>query len=240
MILRRRLAPLALLLLCGLAAGAGAGSLRERVAWQVALERVGLSPGIIDGIRGPKTELATWEFQRVRGLPKTGRLDARTAEALGVDPDAAVTTYTVTAADAQAVGPCPTDWLARSRLDRMAYPSLAAAVAERFHCSRGLLGRLNPALDIERLAVGDRLRAPAVPETLSAPRGARVDVNLAEKVIRVIDAERRLVGLFHCSIPADRTQLPKGETTVAVIVENPNYTFDPAMWPEVEGIDRKL
>ena len=61
----------------GQVADAADGALRRNVAWQIALENVGLSPGLIDGRIGPKTELATREFQRVRGLRKTGQPERR-------------------------------------------------------------------------------------------------------------------------------------------------------------------
>ena len=231
------------LALAGLPAAALGGQeapLRERLAWQIALERLGFSPGLIDGRTGPKTELATWEFQRVRGLPRTGRLDEATARALGVAPDLAIGTCTLEESDLKQIGPAPTDWLERSKLQRLAYPSLEELVAETFHCSRRLLAELNPGLDLARLKPGDRLRVPAVPQDLPAPRGARVDINLADKAIRVVSADGKLVGLFHCSIAADKAHLPSGEATVALIVENPNYTFDPKKWPEVKDVHKKL
>ena len=238
-------APHARAVFCMLAAlsaarGAGAASLRERLAWQIALERVALSPGLVDGLPGPKTALATWEFQRVRGLPRTGQLDDATATALGVAPDQAVTTCTIQADDARQVGAAPTDWVARSKLERLAYPSLEELVAERFHCSRRLLGQLNPGTDLAQLKAGDTLRVPAIPADLAAPQGARIDINLAEKAIRVVSTDEKLVGLFHCSIAASKANLPSGKAAVAVVVEDPNYTFDPEKWPEVKGVDRTL
>ena len=231
---------LALALVPAAGLGGQEAPLRERLAWQIPLERLGYSPGLIDGRIGPKTALATWEFQRVRGLPRTGRLDEATARALGVAPDLAIGTCTLEESDLKQTGPAPTDWLERSKLQRLAYPSLEELVAETFHCSRRLLAELNPGLDLARLKPGDRLRVPAVPEDLPAPRGARVDINLADKAIRVVSADGKLVGLFHCSIAADKAHLPSGEATVALIVENPNYTFDPKKWPEVKDVHKKL
>lgn len=215
-------------------------SLRLNLAWQIALERVDFSPGLIDGRIGPKTQLATREFQRVRGLPKTGALDKATREALGVNPASAVTTYVITRSDAAQVGSVPTDWLDRSRLDRLGYESLEAVVAEKFHCSRGLLARLNPTLKMAALKPGDSVRVPNVSKPGTTPRAKAVRVHLGEKVVRVVDADDRLVALFHCSIAAKREQLPSRDARVAVISHRPDYTFDPAMWPEVKGIDRKL
>jgi len=221
-------------------AGGDNASLRTHIAWQIALERVGFSPGVVDGSIGRKTEVATREFQRVRGLPQTGRLDQATRNALGVDPAGAVTTYTVSATDVSLVGPAPTDWIAKSLLQRLGYESVDAAVAERFHCTRGLLARLNPGRKMTQLRAGDTINVPAVEAAPPAPRGERIEINLVEKIIRVLDRENRLVALFHCSIAKSRDKLPAGETKVVVVTERPTYTFDPKMWPEVRGIDRKL
>ena len=55
--------------------------LRKKIAWQAGLDATGISPGLIDGRVGPKTQLATREFQRRHGLPATGELDQATADA---------------------------------------------------------------------------------------------------------------------------------------------------------------
>jgi len=220
-------------------AGGDNASLRTHIAWQIALERVGFSPGVVDGSIGRKTEVATREFQRVHGLPQTGRLDRATRGALKVDPASAVTMYTVAATDVSLVGPVPTDWIAKSLLDRLGYESVDAALAERFHCTRGLLARLNPGRKMKQLRTGDTINVPAI-DAAAAPRGERIEIHLADKIVRVLDRENRLVALFHCSIAKSRDKLPVGETKVVVVTEKPTYTFDPKMWPEVKGIDRKL
>lgn len=221
-------------------AGENASSLRAKLAWQIALERVGFSPGVIDGGIGRKTDVATREFQRVRGLPITGKLNAATAAALGVDTGGAVINYTVQADDLTQVGPVPKTWLEKSRLARLGYDNLAAAIAEKFHCTTGLLARLNPRRDLRRLQIGDGVIVPAVGESPTGLRGDYIEIDLSEKVVRVLNRERKLVGFFHCSIAKDRAKLPSGEASIVVITKNPTYMFDPKMWPEVKGVDRKL
>jgi len=210
--------------------------LRVRLAWQIALERVCLSPGILDGRIGPKTRLAVREFQRVRRLPRTGRLDEATASLLGVDRARALGSYTVTGEDVRRVGPVPRSWLAKSRLSYLGYPSLVELVAEKFHCSRSLLAALNPGKSLRRLRAGDRLVVPAVAPT-RPPKvvGDRLDVDLSARVIRVC-AGNRLLGLFHCSIAADRAKRPSSTTVITTIVESPSYTFRPEMWPNVTSV----
>jgi hypothetical protein len=67
-------------------------ALRSALAWQIALDRVGFSPGIVDGKVGPKAELATREFQKANNLPAAGKLDPQTAAALEVAPDRVLAT----------------------------------------------------------------------------------------------------------------------------------------------------
>jgi len=215
-------------------------TLRQRLAWQIALDRAGFSPGILDGKAGPKMTLATRELQRARELPITGTLDEGTKAALGADPEKVVATCTVQQADLEQVGPAPKDWLERSKLKRLGYESLEDFVAEKFHCSRALLGQLNPGKNLAGLKPGDSLVVPAIGDPPPPSRAERLDVNLSQKVIRAFGANDKLIALFNCSIAADKERLPSGRATVAVIAENPNYTFDPKMWPEVKGIDQKL
>ena len=224
------------------AAAAGAPSelsLAQCLAWQVALDRAGFSPGILDGRPGAKTELATREFQRIRRLPVTGKLDAATAQALGADPAYAATWCTITPADAGQVGHVPAGWAEKSKLSRLPYPSLDQLVAERYHCSRALLATLNPGRDLGRLAPGDKLIVPLVGPRGEAPPADRLDVDTAAKVIRAFAGDR-LVGLFHCSIAAKHAKVPTRPASVTGITENPTYRFDPSMWPEAKGIGHAL
>ena len=223
------------------AARAGAGdSLRTRLAWQIALDRAGFSPGVIDGRAGPKLERATREYQHAHGLEATGLLDQPTASALAVRPEEAITTCTILPADLAQVGPLPTGWVEKSKLKRLAYPSLRSMLAERFHCSRALLAWLNPGLDTTQLKPGDRINVPAISSVPPVTRASWIDIDLTHKVVRVFGADGNLVGLLCCSVAADESKLPSGRARVAVICENPSYTFDPKKWPEVKGIDRKL
>jgi len=214
-------------------------SLAQCLAWQVALDRACFSPGILDGRPGAKTELAMREFQRVRQLPITGKLDAATAQALGADPAYAATWYTITPDDVGQVGHVPAGWVEKSKLPRLPYPSLDQLVAERYHCSRALLATLNPGRDLARLAPGDKLIVPLVDQRGETPPAERLEVDTAAKVIRAFAGDR-LVGLFHCSIAAKHAKVPTRPASVTGITENPAYRFDPSMWPEVKGIGRPL
>ena len=64
-------------------------------------------------------------------------------------------------------------------------------------------------------------------------------VNLTQKWIRAFDANGRLLAHFPCSIGKIADKRPVGELSVAVAVKDPNYTFNPEVFPESEE-GRKL
>lgn len=62
---------------------AGANLWKDDIRWaQVELRFRGLYNGSLDGVVGPKTELALGRFQRNKGLDRTATLDAQTLQAL--------------------------------------------------------------------------------------------------------------------------------------------------------------
>ena len=72
----------------GMQSGRAAGQhlSKDKVkAIQEALKNKGFDPGGADGVIGQKTNQAIREFQKSNNLPVTGRIDEKTASALGVD-----------------------------------------------------------------------------------------------------------------------------------------------------------
>ncbi|MGE5608886.1 MAG: L,D-transpeptidase family protein [Bacillota bacterium] len=225
--------------------GAGVGQKQidpaalRAVRWQLALEREGFSPGLIDGCLAGKTTLAIKEFQRARGLAITGKLDEATGSALRINEVEPLTNYTVRPEDLKQVTGSPGTWVEKSKKRYLGYRSLTDALAEKHHCTQGLLMRLNRGKNLARLRAGDTIR---VPRTLP-PRWSRakqLEVNLGQRVIRAFDEQKHLVGMFHCSIAAQVSKRPGGQTRIVVVAENPSYTFDPRKWPEVKGVEKKL
>jgi len=215
-------------------AGDAESSLREKLAWQIGLDRVCFSPGLVDGRPGAKTRIATEEFQRVRGLPVTGLWDEATAKALQVRPDDVISKYTIQQADFDEIGPLPTSWVEKSRLNQLGHEALENVLAEKFHCATHLLATLNPGKNINALRPGDAVYVPTVSEVSTFPRAGEIEINLSEKVFRVISKDKKLVALFHCSIAKDKEKRPSGSARVTGVAFDPTYTFKPEMWPEVK------
>ena len=215
-------------------------ALHDAIDLQIALEREGFSPGLIDGAMGPKTTLALSEFQKSRDIPPTGKLDPATTSALQLGKSEALTAYTITFHDSSMVtGALPRDWNVKATMPMLGYQSLAEVVCERFHCSTALLSRLNPRLNIGSLKEGQTLTVPLVHEARPA-RVIRLEINLGQKVIRGYDSAGNHVALFHCSIAKDVSKRPRGEAHVVSVTRDPSYSFDPAMWPEVKNVKTKL
>jgi lipoprotein-anchoring transpeptidase ErfK/SrfK len=210
------------------------------VALQIALDRAGFSPGLVDGNPGRKTQVAIAAFQQSAGLPATGKLDAATQQALAVGSQPLVQRYTLTGSDIASVGPWPKDWNEKSKVKRLGYKSVAAMVAERGHCSLAMLARLNPGVDLDSLQAGDAVWLPYIGAPAPTPKAACIEIDLGQKVLRVLDKSGKVAALFHCSIAKDKAKLPKRSCKVAVVAPDPIYIFDPKMWPEVKNVHRKL
>src|SRR5207302_8958858 len=84
---------------------------------QLALARLGISPGSLDGVSGPKTRLALMAFQQREDLSVTGELDASTKSRLLLATPP-ITNYTVTAEDLARLQPVGKTWLEKSQQNR--------------------------------------------------------------------------------------------------------------------------
>jgi lipoprotein-anchoring transpeptidase ErfK/SrfK len=115
---------------------------------QVVLDRLGFTPGVIDGKMGMSTVNALKGFQEARGLQVTGELDQATQQALAEwkhIPATRVVTIPADFANDRFVQ-IPKEREDQAKLDRMGYSSLAEKIAERFHSTNEVLAELNPQL----------------------------------------------------------------------------------------------
>ncbi len=209
---------------------------------QIALVRHGISPGSIDGVEGNQTRSALAVFQRQNHLAPTGELDDATKAVLLMDAPA-TTTYSLTAEDLARIHPVPHTWLAKSELSSLDYESVVELLGEKAFASPTLIRTLNPSLDWSAIAAGTTVVLPNVEYPAPAPRAAEVRISLANRALEAFDDTGRLLVHFPCSIGRLAEKRPAGDLHVTVIVENPNYTFDPEIFPEsAEGreLGRKL
>lgn len=100
-------------------------------AAQTALSRLGYYRGTINGTLTDPTRRALFEYQVDSGLPGTGNLDGRTAQALGINVTGGMTGTVLTAESATALRRDAQTLVARSRTE------LGASTVGRLDASRG-------------------------------------------------------------------------------------------------------
>lgn len=212
------------------------------MAVQIALAKRGISSGSIDGVAGSQTRAALRVFQRAEGLPVTGQPDPATLRRLGADA-APYATYTVTSDDLARIGPVPRTWVGKAARSILGYESVLELVAERSRSHPKLIRALNPGVDWGSVAAGRVVRVPAVETPQARARAAFVRISLSEKTLRAFDSASNLLVHFPCSIASKVEKRPVGTLRVVRIAPNPNYRFDPDIFPEspeARRIGRKL
>ena len=198
---------------------------------QLALDRLGISSGSLDGLIGPQTRAALHAFQEKEHLPGTGELDADTKERLLLATPPC-TTYTVTSNDLSRLQPLSGTWLGKSQQTALDYETILELVAEKSHSHPNLIRQLNPSIQWSSVPLGTTLRLPDVARCEPGAKAAFATISLSGKAFEAFDANTNLLVHFPCSIAQRVEKRPVGELHVAVIAPNPNYTFDPDVFPE--------
>lgn len=198
---------------------------------QLALDQLGVSSGSLDGKIGSQTRAAIRVYQHDVKLPETGELDDRTKTNLMLNGPP-LTTYTVTSNDLARLQPLSKTWLGKSQQTALDYETIVELVAEKNHSHPNLIHRLNPSVNWTNVAIGTALQVPDINYDAPPGKAAFVRISLSGKCLEAFDAETNLIVHFPCSIAQLVEKRPVGELHVAVIVPNPNYTFDPDLFPD--------
>jgi lipoprotein-anchoring transpeptidase ErfK/SrfK len=198
---------------------------------QVALARRGISPGSIDDALGSQTRAAISVFQRIENLPETGKLDTNTRPQLTLDSPL-LTNYIVTTNDFVRLQPLGKTWLEKSQQSALDYETELELVAEKSHSNPMLIRKLNPNVNWTNISFGTILKIPDVNYPAPTDKAAFVVIHLGDRFLEAFDAQTNLLAHFPCSIGASFDNRPVGELHVVVVAPNPNYTFDPTVFPE--------
>jgi lipoprotein-anchoring transpeptidase ErfK/SrfK len=209
---------------------------------QLGLARNAISPGSLDGVMGSQTRAALLAFQRKTGLAETLELDADTRARLVLERSP-LATYAVTSNDLARLQPLSKTWLGKSQQSALDYETILELVAEKGRASPNLIRRFNPAIDWTNVVVGTEVRIPDVTYPEPRERAGFAVISLGEKKLEAFDANTNLLAHFPCSIAARMEKRPVGELHVSGIAPNPNYTFNPEVFPEspeAQQLNRKL
>jgi lipoprotein-anchoring transpeptidase ErfK/SrfK len=204
---------------------------------QIALARRAISPGSVDGRLGSQTREAISVFQETENLPVTGDLDDQTKSNLTLTASI-LTSYTVTTNDLGSLQPLGDTWLAKSQESSLAYETELELVGEKSHSSPTLIRKLNPNVDWTNIPAGTVLQIPNVTYPDPDDKASFVVIHLTDRYLEAFDADTNLLLHFPCSIAQKVEKRPVGELHVVVIIQNPNYTVDPELFPESDELQK--
>jgi lipoprotein-anchoring transpeptidase ErfK/SrfK len=207
---------------------------------QVYLDRLNFSVGALDGRWGRNTAIALWWYQRSRGIEaaEPGALDEETFRQLVSETSSvpAVTSAVLTAEDI--AGPfvrIPEDVYEQEDLDCLCYESLSEKLAERFHTTAALLARLNPQLDLDVLAAGQKLLVPNVRGEWKGGGAdiAKIVISIRGNTFNAFDAAGNLV--FHAPTTLGSKYDPSPRETLQVVKAtfDPWFHYQPTLFSEV-------
>lgn len=198
----------------------------EIAALQVYLDRLGMSPGVIDGKMGSNVDKALHAYEITTG----DKIDPRNSEEimnrLATGGGLPFMDYTITPTDAAGpyVASIPEDYSQKATMPSMGYTSVTEMLAERFHMDENYLKELNPGVDFNTPGTIVKVANPGPPKTGEV---TRIVANKAIKEVQAFDAQGNLVAVYPASIGSADTPSPSGTHAVSRIALNPNYTYNP-------------
>ena len=205
---------------------------RDMVAAQALLDRKNFSCGCIAGFMNDPTRAAVTAWQHENGLPATGVFDEATLRKLG-KMESAFTEHVVTEQEHASLRKVPATWLEKSKVDVLGYETIVECLSEKYHTSEEAMKTLNLEAAWPNPPAGTRLIVPKVSPS-PVPQARRIRIKLGQKNMRVYDDKGRLVAWFPCSIAHSVEKRPVGELKVTKCASEPNYAFDPDVFPESE------
>lgn len=185
----------------------------------------------MDGVIGSQTRSALEAFQKKYGLPVTGKADVETKRAMLLSSPP-LTAYVVTEKDLGRLRPLNQTWLGKSQQDRLDYETILEMLAEKGQSYPGLIRSLNPAIDWTNVVAGTVIAIPNVAMPPTHGKAAYVRISLSNKLLQIFDENDIVTAQFPCSIAKFAEKRPVGTLHVAVAASNPNYRFDPKIFPE--------
>ncbi|MDO5650609.1 MAG: L,D-transpeptidase family protein [Moraxella sp.] len=189
---------------------------------QTLLDWNHVSAGTIDGGWGNASKQALINFQRMQGLPTTGKMNADTWTALTENIPAkqsVFTSYTITTSDIRTpLAKLPTSNADKALADGLYFETVEEMLAERFHMSLAYIRKLNPQATYK---VGETINVINTGKDLSSPishiRIIRKDNTLyAYNKTGIIAAYPVMVGSSSLSVPT-------GSYTITNRTANPWY-----------------
>lgn len=180
------------------------------------------SPGPIDGGWGMNSKKALTNFQAMKGLPTTGKMNQKTWDALVKNIPAnkpVLVTYTLTEDDIKTnFATTPSGYPAKSKMKGLYYQDIKEMLGERFHMDIRYLEKLNKNKTYQ---AGETI-------TVLNTRGAlnqrinRVVANKADQTLYAYNGDK-LVATYPTTVGSDATPSPQGTFKIINRVKMPWY-----------------
>ncbi len=202
------------------------------LALQICLDRRGFSCNTLDGACGRKTQVALATWCAANSRPYLPGLEDKAWELYFQSETNLFRTIVVDACDLAAITHIPLNPADKAKLSTMGFESLLEKYSELGHCSEAMTRLLNPSLTWPNPPAGSRVIlpdcAPRNPANPRHPDGIAdvLRVSISRLEITAFDDRGNIIGLFPCSIAANKSKLPPpGEIQVKNTIRNPNYTY---------------
>jgi len=216
---------------------------------QVLLDVAGFPAGVIDGKKGMSFRKAVQGFQESRGLEETGELDAPTRQALLQVGRQSTRNLRLgpEVFEGPFVYPFPKNPEDQAKLGFLGYRNQLEKLAEMFHTTPDTIVALNgpdklmrqgevlrlPNILPTSRAYGDKLKPDhakwfnALNVEANQPQGDHVVVDKSEGVMKVLDAQDKLVAQFPVTMGSKQYPLPIGEWKVTTYAFVTPFHYQP-------------
>lgn len=192
------------------------------VKLQVLLDWNHSSPGPIDGGWGMNSKKALINFQKIQGLPATGKMDLATWTALTANiatDQPALVSYTITKDDVNTkFASLPAGAEARSKLKGLYYENIIEMFGERFHMDVAYLKKLNPN---KKFVAGETITVINTGKPFEG-RVTRVVADRNDKVLYAYNGNQ-LVATYPTTIGGSATSTPSGKYKIINKIKMPHY-----------------
>lgn len=196
------------------------------VKLQIAMDRAGFSPGVIDGYDTPRFKKALANYNQLQKQPISITDLDKIEQVLTDNGGPAFVEYTITDDDLQYdyTPDIPRRYIEQASMGRIDFKSVQEMLAERFHMDQTFLTELNADIDFGK--AGSKVKVASFGKDLQK-HVARIEADKSGLQLRAFDQDGVMIATYPASIGSRRTPSPIGTHLVRNKAQNPAYTYDP-------------
>lgn len=195
---------------------------------EVMLDRLHVSPGVIDGKYGSNFVHALETYEQQNDMKVTDKLDKEVWDSL-VKRSGAPVLVDHTLTDDEVAGPffpdLPKDYAKLAEMKTMGYRNVAQKLGGKFHMGENLLAELNPGVDLGKsgshILVADTAGPPVEGKL------ARIFVDKRKSQVIGYDSKGHVLIAVPATVGSEELPSPSGTYKVKGVAWNPIYYYNP-------------